>query len=466
MANRLSADRWQHLKKELGREQPALFLVNFLFAADLISDFLPQRPLVLLAHIGQSVTNDVPRGSKSVRSFSPFFRELPNRESETPTTQGKCGDLIPSLPFSKGSKCPPRKSPAANCGKIGSIPDENLEGKATCPHCKAVFRLRSVTEPDHCSLVWADGQVIANEFVVEGKLGQGGMGIVYLVGSQSTGRQFAVKRVPVQNEAKRHDFLTELVTWQNLPEHPFLAPCRFFRLIGDDVAIFTDYVDAGTLADWITDGRLTSFPEMMDVAIQFAWGLHVAHEAGFIHRDVKPGNALMTVDGQLKVADFGLAQCCRKAGETATNNENIVVSSGGMTRAYASPEQLKGQSLWRQTDIWSWAVSVLDMFVGKVPACRSGATAESVLDAYLASGPMNPKIAAMPKPLINLLRRCFHPDPKNRLGNLGEIARVLAALYRETPGGQPYPRKLSYPDEKRNQFDHHNQTSENRPLDS
>jgi serine/threonine protein kinase len=155
---------------------------------------------------------------------------------------------------------------------------------------------------------WSAGQVILDDYVVERELGQGGMGKVYLLRSRSTGRPFAVKRAFLRNENSRRDFLAELRTWIDLPEHPHLVACRFFRTVGDEVVIFAEFVDGGSLADWIWDRRLTGLEQILGAAIQFAWGLHAAHELGLVHQDVKPGNALMTADGQVKVADFGLAR--------------------------------------------------------------------------------------------------------------------------------------------------------------
>jgi serine/threonine protein kinase len=155
---------------------------------------------------------------------------------------------------------------------------------------------------------WAAGQVILDDYVVERELGRGGMGKVYLLRSRSTGQPFAVKRAFLRNENSRSDFLTELQTWIDLPDHPHLVACRFFRTVGDEVVIFAEFVEGGSLADWIRDRRLTGLEQILDAAIPFAWGLHAAHELGLVHQDVKPGAALMTADGQVKVADFGLAR--------------------------------------------------------------------------------------------------------------------------------------------------------------
>jgi serine/threonine protein kinase len=109
---------------------------------------------------------------------------------------------------------------------------------------------------------------------------------------------------------------------------------------------------------------------------QFARGLHYAHEAGLIHQDVKPDNLLLNKEGEAKVADFGLANA-RAAltvregdlamGETADSDKTMFSPPGGYTPAYCSMEQMDGKVLSRRTDIYSWAVSVMEMYVGSRP---------------------------------------------------------------------------------------------------
>src|ERR1700757_651176 len=87
------------------------------------------------------------------------------------------------------------------------------------------------------------------EYLSEGRLGTGGMGTVDLWHSQITGQRFAVKKAKLQDPQSRHRFLSELVTWFDLPDHPHLAACRFFRTVDDEVVIFAEFVEAGSLAD-------------------------------------------------------------------------------------------------------------------------------------------------------------------------------------------------------------------------
>lgn len=162
---------------------------------------------------------------------------------------------------------------------------------------------------------WAVGAIILGDYLIEKELGRGGMERVWPVNGNSTGRRFAVKQALIRDDECRKAFLAELQTWIDLPEHPSIVPCLFFRTVGEDIVIFADYIDGGSLADWIAKKKLTSLEQILDVAIQFAWGLHAIHERGLIHQDVKPGNVLMTADpstgsgqgGVPMVTDSGLA---------------------------------------------------------------------------------------------------------------------------------------------------------------
>src|ERR1035437_352661 len=291
---------------------------------------------------------------------------------------------------------------------------------------------------------WVAGRELLGDYVVEGVLGEGGMGRVYLVLSRSHGNQFALKRALLKKESDRRNFLTELQTWIDLPEHPNLTACRFFRSLDDEILIFAEYVAGETLQSWIYDRKLLTLDQILDVAIQFAWGLHMAHERGLIHQDVKPGNVLMTPDGLAKISDFGLARA-RVHGEeiTGSGTQSVLVSSGGMTPAYCSPEQRAGKSLDRRTDIWSWGVSVLEMFYGEPPCAISGGDhALAVLEAYLETSNDGDGLPAMPKGIADLLRQCFSKAVENRWRNLAEVLAVLTREY-QTATGKAYSRKLA-----------------------
>jgi tetratricopeptide (TPR) repeat protein len=299
--------------------------------------------------------------------------------------------------------------------------------------------------PGDAHAPWTEGLVLLDDFVVECELGEGGMGKVYLVRSRATGHPFAVKKAKFRDETSRRNFLGELQAWIDLPEHPHLAACRFFRTVGDAVAIFGEYVEGGSLAAWIRDGRVTDLALILDLAIQFAWGLHAAHEAGLIHQDAKPGNVLLTSDGRAKVADFGLARARARAGEEGpTGWQSVLVSWGGMTPAYCSPEQASGRRLTRRTDVWSWGVSLLELFTGQVTWQR-GTEAVRTLEGYLTAGPADARLPRMPVAVADVLRGCFRDQPDRRWATLAEVADALRAIYFQVIG-RPYPRPVpSFP---------------------
>lgn len=205
--------------------------------------------------------------------------------------------------------------------------------------------------------------------------------------------------------------------WVNLGLHPHTVSCYYVRRIEGAPAVFAEYVAGGSLRDWIDTGKLyaggaaESLKRILDIAIQFAWGLDYAHDQGLIHQDVKPANAMLTPEGALKITDFGLSATgtleTEQLGEPDTTL--IVPGSGAMTPAYCSPEQANGFPLTRRTDLWSWALSILEMFQGERtwPVGTIGAHA---LENYL-DGEKNPQLPQMPVPVAQLLQRGYGHRP-------------------------------------------------------
>lgn len=305
----------------------------------------------------------------------------------------------------------------------------------------------STNKADDLRMEWEPGQLLLGDFEVQRVLGQGGMGKVYLVRSRTTATEFAVKHTLFKDDNSRQNFLSELQTWIDLPEHPHIAACRFFRTIGNEIAIFSEYVSGGTLAEWIQNRRLTTLEQIVDVAIQFAWGLQALHEHGLIHQDVKPGNVLMTSEGIAKVTDFGLSRARSRGSDgqfrsptPAPDGQSVLVSFGGMTQAYCSPEQAAKRLLSRKTDIWSWGVSVLDMLIGGV-SCRYGQTAGESLESYIEANKVDEDLRVLPDGIVSILRGCFQPLPEQRWENLVGVADALTRLYPQICG-RTYPRAI------------------------
>ncbi len=284
---------------------------------------------------------------------------------------------------------------------------------------------------------WRVGDSILNTYTVTGLLGQGGMGKVYRVHHKTWNINLAVKSPRVEyfrTPEQRDLFISEAETWVELGLHPHIVTCYYVRLLGGIPRVFAELAEGGSLADWIAQRKITTLEQALDIAIQFAWGLAYAHEKGLIHRDVKPANVLMTPDGTAKVTDFGL-----------------VKSGRGMTPDYASPEQaeaqLKNTELTPMTDLWSWGLSMLEIFAGRtfwvradLPDYAWGQVASQALDHYLSGALDSPHIFKMPNSLAELLRQCFQIEPATRPGSLNAVADRLVEIY-TVETGKTYRRK-------------------------
>ncbi|HET7291765.1 MAG TPA: protein kinase, partial [Vicinamibacteria bacterium] len=357
------------------------------------------------------------------------------------------------------------------CGFSSRVPAAAVGRNARCPRCSIVFRVEAARpapeptrleapvattpeapvattpEPSRPAPVsptppggWRVGEVILGLYEVIGLLGQGGMGRVYKVRHRGWGLDLAVKTpLPEILEAAggAAAFEREAETWVGLGLHPHVVTCHYVRRIEGLPCVFAEFAEGGSLHDSIAS-ETPSLETLLDRAVQFAWGLHYAHEQGLVHRDVKPANALLASDGIVKVTDFGLARGGPLPSAVTREGGTMVVAGGAAgTPPYMSPEQLKGEPLTRRSDLWSWALSVLEMFAGG-RNWDYGSAALASLEEYLAYPPPA-GLPRMPGSVAELLRRSFREDPAERPHDLAAAAAVLADAY-AAAAGRAYPR--------------------------
>jgi WD40 repeat protein len=150
---------------------------------------------------------------------------------------------------------------------------------------------------------------------------------------------------------------------------------------------------------------------------------------------------LIALDETVKVADFGLAKARKVVGELPTDawRQSDLASCGGMTPAYCSPEQANGEPLSFKTDIWSWAISIYEMFIGRPPCRRGGQFAGDIFDTYLAQGRASESLLPFPPRLVSLLAECFQRDPGKRPKDLKSVAEEVISIYEEMLN-EVYPR--------------------------
>jgi WD40 repeat protein/serine/threonine protein kinase len=312
------------------------------------------------------------------------------------------------------------------------------------------------TQESEVALEWKVGETILGTYVIRQVFTGGGMALVYRVYHKGWGIDLAVKSPRPEMMVfpdSAENFTHEAETWVNVGLHPHVASCYYVRLLGGIPRIFMEYASGGSLSEGIDQGWLYKgtpsevIKRMLDLAIQFGWGLHYAHEKGLIHQDIKPANVLLSADGLAKVTDFGIAQARAKSMahtgtpfvfENGQETKSILVDTLGLTPAYCSPEQAAANPVSRRTDIWSWAVSILEMFTGR-KTWKNGTLARDGLHEYRATGAANSTIPPMPAPLSDLLDRCFIEDPEGRPRDMRVICDELIEIYRKSTG-QAYSR--------------------------
>jgi WD40 repeat protein/serine/threonine protein kinase len=379
------------------------------------------------------------------------------KEADAPSATVAFGDAVaPQQPsatvaFDENAQPPPATTAVYAESEPGDPMNTVMEepsGPAQTMYAEGEAETRPAESEEEAavSLDWADGDVILGMYEVRGLLGEGGMGKVYKVRHLGWDVDLAVKSPRPQEIGKpgaAENFEREAETWVNLGLHPNIVSCYYVRRLGGLPRVFAECIDGGSLQDWIKQERIASVGEALDVAIQFAWGLHYSHERGLTHQDIKPANVMMTSSGVAKVTDFGLARArigaMAEQGPAPAGAKEALVTAGGMTPAYCSPEQAQRAALSRKTDIWSWAVSILEMFTGEV-TWMSGAVADSALDEFISQGAKGKSQVAMPDSLAELLKWCLNRDPSSRPATMMDVASVLKEIYRKQTG-IPYPRR-------------------------
>lgn len=269
-------------------------------------------------------------------------------------------------------------------------------------------------------------------YLIKRVFDSGGMGTVLQAHHGRWGVDVAIKVVKEKHAADAGFaklFEQEAETWAGIALHPYVATCYYSQRIAGKLCLCGEFVEGGSLLDGITNRTLYKAEDavvvsrIIQVSAGFALGLGWAHKHGLIHQDVKPGNVLLTAESTPKVADFGLARAIRADGRAAV---------AGMTQAYASPEQLGGARLDSSTDVWSWAVSILQIFMGD-RFWDDGRAVPSVLLEYSSHHFRMPGLPQMPRRVAELLNRCFAQEPRKR-PSCRELAETLDAIHQELFG--------------------------------
>src|SRR6202521_3119681 len=261
-------------------------------------------------------------------------------------------------------------------------------------------------------------------------IGAGGMGEVYQAHDTKLGRDVAIKVLP---EAFAHDaerlsrFQREAKMLAAL-NHPNIATIYGLEQSGGTSYLVMELVSGETLAERVKRDGAVPIEEALDIAKQIAEALEAAHEKGIIHRDLKPANVKVTLEGKVKVLDFGLAKAFEgdAASEDMSNSPTLSMA-GTMhgvilgTAGYMSPEQAKGKAVDKRTDIFAFGAVLYELLTGK--RLFEGEDAAHTLAAVIMQ---EPDLSAAPAQVLPLLKRCLEKNPKKRLRDIGDMELLLA----------------------------------------
>ncbi len=283
------------------------------------------------------------------------------------------------------------------------------------------------------------GQTLGRYRIVE-KLGQGGMGVVYLAEDTQLGRRVAIKLLPEEFAGQRERlerFLSEARLASSI-NHPNIV--SIYELGEQDGRPFIamEYVPGQSLRVGLQRGRLP-LKRVLELAIPAAEALARAHRAGVMHRDIKPENLLVSEDGYIKVADFGLAKLKPTySGETATLTGHFSTDPGKVvgTVAYMSPEQLQGQPVDGRGDVFSFGIVLYEMATGRSPFLRGSAASTSAAILRDVPEPLKKLEPAAPAELDRIISKALEKEPEFRYQTMEELATDLKRLRRDLEGGQ------------------------------
>jgi len=285
------------------------------------------------------------------------------------------------------------------------------------------------------------GQKLAHYQILE-KLGEGGMGAVYKARDTHLDRFVAIKVLPPERVAdpdRKRRFIQEAKAASAL-NHPHIVVIHDIASEAGADFMVMEYVSGRTL-DHTIRSKGMRLAEVLKYAVQVADALAAAHEAGIIHRDVKPGNVMITDKGAVKVLDFGLAKLTEPANPEEAATLSIrpepVTEEGTVlgTVAYMSPEQAEGKEVDARSDIFSFGSLLYEMFTGR--RAFTGDSRMSTIMAVLRDEPKPPRGAgeAAPRDLEKILTRCLRKDPARRFQHMDDVKVALEELKEESDSG-------------------------------
>ncbi len=272
------------------------------------------------------------------------------------------------------------------------------------------------------------------------KIGEGGVGTVWLATDTMLQRQVAVKALKsniLQEKENMQRFQSEAVTLAML-RHPNIT--MLYNLIHDKGRwyMIMEYIEGETLESLLKSRGILPVIDILTIAVQTLGGLQHAHSRGVIHRDLKPSNLMLSAEGEVKIMDFGIA---RIAGGSRLTRVGQAVG----TPQYMSPEQVRGQEGNYASDIYSFGVVLYELLTGVTPFDSDSEF--EIMHAHTSKKPvppdsLNPDI---PGALNDAILKALAKDPSQRFGNVGEFRQCLRQIMEQLTTAFPPRQTFTFP---------------------
>ena len=264
------------------------------------------------------------------------------------------------------------------------------------------------------------GQIVKERYEILEILGEGGMAFVYKARDTQLERFVAIKTLKpnyVNQETFVDRFKREAKTAANL-NHPNIVQI-FDWGIEEEPYFVMEYIEGNTLTSIIAKNRTISLSDILFIGAQVSSGLHAAHQKGLVHRDIKPGNIMITPDGKVKVTDFGIV--------SLQNEESDITKTGSIlgTASYISPEQAQGKPVSIESDLYSLGTVLYELITGKAPF--SGDSPISTATKHLTEKPEKPSLYRrdLPKGVESAILRLLEKASYDRFKSAEDLRATL-----------------------------------------